>query len=252
MSTTDKSEAAIYAAYRAKYPKWTDVRIVELAENTLGGTFAVVASTTGSGRSNEELCYVDDAGLVRIFESTPELARFLQDKARVLQPARFVAGVEVDVFISHSSKDGQLVRALVKLIRASLNLPSSRIRCSSIDGYRLPAGTSIDAALRTEIHGSRALVAVITPASAASTYVLFELGARWGAQLPMLPLLASGASREQLQGPLSAINALDCDEPGQLHQFIEQLADSLHVPRERVAAYESSIREVADASRQSR
>jgi hypothetical protein len=52
--------------------------------------------------------------------------------------------------------------------------------CTSVDGFRLAAGVDTDEALRAAVLQSKTLVGVITPASQKSSYVLFELGARWG------------------------------------------------------------------------
>lgn len=45
----------------------------------------------------------------------------------------------IKVFISHSSKDVELVSKLINLFRDALNISPSEIRCTSIEGYRLPA-----------------------------------------------------------------------------------------------------------------
>src|SRR5688572_19277140 len=96
----------------------------------------------------------------------------------------------VDVFISHSSQDSQLARQVVDLLRSSLNLRAQQIRCTSVDGYRLPAGANTDQQLREEALAARAFIGIISPFSLTSAYVLFELGARWGAGQPLFPLLA--------------------------------------------------------------
>jgi hypothetical protein len=83
------------------------------------------------------------------------------------------------VLISHSSRDVDLASALIELLRAGLGLVATQIRCSSVDGYRLPAGVDTDAQLRKEIANAGVLVGLLTPSSLSSTYVLFELGARW-------------------------------------------------------------------------
>ncbi len=84
------------------------------------------------------------------------------------------------IFISHSSQDLEIVKSLVRLIRGSLNLSSEKIRCTSLNGHRLPAGVGTDDRLKQEIFDCEVLIGIITPISLESYYVLFELGARWG------------------------------------------------------------------------
>lgn len=114
---------------------------------------------------------------------------------------------DILVLISHSSKDRALAEALIELLRAGLGLLATQIRCTSVDGYRLPAGVNTDTQLRREIADAGVLVGLLTPNSISSTYVLFELGVRWGIERPMIPLLA-GVTPEEMRGPHRVLNAL--------------------------------------------
>ena len=124
--------------------------------------------------------------------------------------------MSMKVFISHSSRDVVVVEFLIDLLRKALNLKSEEIRCTSVDGYRMPGGASVDETLRVEVHDAELLIGIVTPASLKSAYVMFELGARWGAGKRMIPLLASGATPNHLGGPLAGLNALDASQIGQL------------------------------------
>jgi len=96
----------------------------------------------------------------------------------------------ISVFISHSSKDAGLALALIELLKGGLGLLSDQIRCSSVDGYRLPVGVNTEAKLREEVNEARVVIGLITPSSLSSAFVMFELGARWGANQFLAPLLA--------------------------------------------------------------
>jgi hypothetical protein len=128
--------------------------------------------------------------------------------------------------MSHSGKDVGLASELTELLRAGIGLRAEQIRCSSVDGYRLPGGANTEDQLRAEINAAKVLIGLITPNSLSSTYVLFELGARWGAKLFMIPLLA-GIKPEEMHGPLSLLNALSCNSEHQLHQLLADVARPL-------------------------
>lgn len=145
------------------------------------------------------------------------------------------------LFISHSARDSAIVERLIALFRSALNLRAHDIRCTSVDGYRLPWGTKTDRVLRKDIEGAQVLVAVISDASVNSMYVLFELGACWGLQKPLLPLLAPGVSAELLSGPLQNMNALRMDSSAQLHQVVQELASRLNVSSENAAVYQRDV-----------
>lgn len=147
----------------------------------------------------------------------------------------------VDVFISHSNEDSQLARQLVDLLRSSLNLRAQQIRCTSVDGYRLPAGADADEQLREEALAARAFIGILSPFSLTSAYVLFELGARWGAKRPLIPLLAPGTGPQALRGPLTGLNALSCESAAQLHQLVSDVGETLGIEAESPAVYQSNI-----------
>ena len=152
------------------------------------------------------------------------------------------------VFISHDSDDVELAKALVNLLQKSLLLASRDIRCSSVDGYRLEGGVSFDEKLRTEVHEAELVIGLITPHSLQSLYVAFELGARWGIAKPMIPILASGATPDHLGGPLSGINALDCNNESQMSQLLEDSARHLGVRLESASGYLPEIQMLSKLS----
>lgn len=151
------------------------------------------------------------------------------------------------IFVSHSSQDSQTAEAIVRLLRLAFNLAPADIRCTSVDGYRLPAGSDTDAQLRNEVLGAQVLIGILSPQGMSSAYVLFELGARWGAQKPLVPLLAPGIGPEILKGPVSGLNALRSDSEPQLHQLISDLASYLGRPANSPASYAAELKAIASA-----
>lgn len=155
------------------------------------------------------------------------------------------------IFISHSSNDVEVAKALVDLLRKALNLRSDEIRCTSVDGYRMQAGVPVDERLRTEVYEAELLIGIITPTSLRSAYVMFELGARWGAEKPMIPLLASGVTPEHLGGPLAGINALEAHQSGQVHQLLQDAAGYLNTTLDHPSSYTTAVGELVRRSEES-
>jgi len=152
----------------------------------------------------------------------------------------------IDVFISHSNQDSDIAETLIELLESALDLPSDSIRCTSVDGYRLPAGASTDDSLRREVHNSKVLIGLITSNSMESPYVLFELGARWGSDKSMFPVLAKGAKHEILGGPLNGLNVLNGNREAELHQFVEDIAQELDLEVGRTSQYRKYISRFVD------
>jgi hypothetical protein len=155
----------------------------------------------------------------------------------------------VDIFISHSSQDADLAAHLVDLLRSALNLRVNQVRCTSVDGYRLPAGADSDQQLRDEALEATTFIGILSPFSLASAYVLFELGARWGAKKSIMPLLAPGVGPQALRGPLTGINALSCDSAAQLHQLVSDVAAALGMSVESAAVYQRHVDSIVYLSR---
>ena len=151
---------------------------------------------------------------------------------------------EIAVFISHSSRDLPVASALARLLEQGLGLNREEIRCTSAPEYRLSAGVDFDDVLRTEVAAARMLIGLVTPHSRESEYVLFELGARWGARLPLVPLLACGSTSTDLPVPLARLNAVTSYEGAQLHQLLNDVAAQLNRKVRPAHSYDGELKEV--------
>ncbi|HVW15854.1 MAG TPA: toll/interleukin-1 receptor domain-containing protein [Mucilaginibacter sp.] len=156
-------------------------------------------------------------------------------------PLKSSSEPSLDIFISHSSADVEIVKTLIDLLRSALPIPAAKIRCTSVDGYRLPAGASTDQVLRNEVNNCKVLIGAISPKSMTSAYVLFELGARWGQEKPMLPVVIGTEGKTFLRGPLSGINALDLSQTAQVHQLVGDIAGLLKIKQEKPAVYTAHL-----------
>lgn len=117
----------------------------------------------------------------------------------------------IKIFISHSAKDRDFAAAVVDLLEATLNIPPDAIRCTSVDGYKLEAGDSPET-LRLNIQSCDVLVALLTPASLESGFVLMELGAAWGFNKRICPVLAPRLTFNLLPGPSGPLHAVMADD----------------------------------------
>ena len=156
----------------------------------------------------------------------------------------------LQIFISHSSHDTDLAKQLIDLLRVALPIDPIGIRCTSVNGYRLEGGADANEQIRTEIWRARVFIGLLTPTSLASTYVLFELGARWGAKLQLKPLLAAGMHSGALRAPLSSLNALSCDHEEQVLQLIREIAQNLGIQAHHADSYLSNVRTLVRRSQE--
>jgi len=148
---------------------------------------------------------------------------------------------DMDIFISHCSSDVEIAKSVIEIVRKAFNIESKKIRCTSVPGYKLPAGASTDEQLKGEIFSSKAFIGLITRDSIISTYVLFELGARWGIDLPLIPLICDKSGVSLLNGPIKNINALSAIDSSDMLQFLNDLGDILDLKPENPSGYIADI-----------
>ncbi|NOZ46661.1 MAG: toll/interleukin-1 receptor domain-containing protein [Chlorobi bacterium] len=148
---------------------------------------------------------------------------------------------KMEIFISHSSADIDIAKLVIEIIRKAFNIESKKIRCTSVPGHKLPAGASTNEQLKEEIFSSKAFIGLITKVSVSSTYVLFELGARWGVNLPLIPLICDKGGTSLLNGPIKNINALSAIDSSDMLQFLNDLGDILNSKPEDPSGYIGDI-----------
>ena len=153
------------------------------------------------------------------------------------------------IFISHSSEDKDLADRLVSLFRQALNLSSDDIRYTSSPGFGLTTGEPILEALRKDVKEAAVVIGLLTTNSLNSTWVTFELGARWGLGLRLFPLCAKGLKPGNLPEPLKSLTALDCADEAQLQRLLEDVAQKLAIDLDRGSSYSHLVVQCAGAAR---
>jgi hypothetical protein len=76
----------------------------------------------------------------------------------------------------------------------------------------------------------------------ASIYVMFELGARWGANRYLAPIMIGGIKGGDLKAPLSATHAVSGASEADIHQLIDDLSQRLELAPEKPAVYSKALK----------
>jgi hypothetical protein len=95
------------------------------------------------------------------------------------------------VFLSHSRTRAGVAELVINLLRPALNLGAQEIRCTSVDGYRLPGGADADEQPTEELLATPVFIGLPSHATFESAYVLFEPRARWAGPRLMRQSLGS-------------------------------------------------------------
>jgi len=84
------------------------------------------------------------------------------------------------IFISHSSKDIEVVKSFVEnILILGLDIPSERIFCTSMEGHGVKSGQYIPDRIKEEIHLSSIALLFISKNYKSSEVCLNEVGAAW-------------------------------------------------------------------------
>ena len=152
----------------------------------------------------------------------------------------------INIFISHSSKDTDLVIKFLRLLRSAFLIPSEEIRCTSVDGFKLPIGTKTSEKLKYEVVDSKLFIGIITKNSLASLYTCFELGARWATGNPFLPIICDKDGVGLLKAPLTEINAAVANDRNSVLQLLSQIGEELNIKQENITVFNNDLDEFVD------
>jgi hypothetical protein len=103
----------------------------------------------------------------------------------------------VKVFISHSHINVSFMELICAFLKTS-ELVDEEIRCTSVAGHGFELGEMVQAAIRREIKASKIVIGIFTRESLASSNVMLELGAGWGFNKVLIPILGPGIQESDL------------------------------------------------------
>jgi hypothetical protein len=131
------------------------------------------------------------------------------------------------VFVSHASADKLYVEAFVDdiLIRGCGLKPTTDIFYSSGADTGIASGADLMADVRKHVGSTTLVVAMITPMFQTRPVCIAELGAAWGRDGVLFPLLAPGMPRTDLEGVIPGLAARPSDDPGTLDELAERIKE---------------------------
>lgn len=127
------------------------------------------------------------------------------------------------VFISHSSGDLVFARKLSNLLSRGANV-------QVFTTEDLSAGEKWETKLRHELASADVVLALLTPNSVDSKWVLHEVGAAWALEKPIIPVITRRDVLNKMPVPLDrtkVIELTDIDSPENADRFVGAFEDSL-------------------------
>lgn len=101
-----------------------------------------------------------------------------------------VEGKGIKIFISHASKDKEIVDAFIDVIlHGALSVPITNIFCVSTDGTKIQSGEDWRKSIASSLLSAKINFLIITPNYKESEVCLNEMGAAWVTSALVLPLI---------------------------------------------------------------
>lgn len=147
----------------------------------------------------------------------------------------------IKVFISHCIADDSLAQALADCLAGATTLKNEEIRCSSALAYRLPADRDYATTLREDIGEDSVVIGLVTRHTLANSWVLFDLGAAWGARKKLIPMVTDEIDGKLLPAPLSGRDIARMTAIRDVAQFIDEVSYMVNVTSRPVAQIAEAI-----------
>ena len=118
------------------------------------------------------------------------------------------------IFISHSSKDVEIVNAFVDLIlQNGLSVSINDVFCTSTDGAEIKSGDDWRNAIRDNLLSAKIIFLIITPNYKESEICMNEMGAAWITDAKVLPLIVP---------PINYKSVGVIQEPKQIEELLDE------------------------------
>lgn len=128
------------------------------------------------------------------------------------------------IFISHASRDRELVDELADLLKIGSGVPHNSIFNTDGAGAGVPSGVRFNEYIRSKVQGTGMVIAVLSPAFLSSAFCLAEIGAAWALQEDFFPLAVPGLDRSRFGGVLDGVQVRFLDDPVALAELHDRVS----------------------------
>lgn len=142
---------------------------------------------------------------------------------------------EKTVFISHATKDKEIIDAFVDIIlHGALNISIEEIFCTSTDGTKIESGADWRNSIRDSLMSAKINFLIITPNYKESEICMNEMGAAWVTSATVIPLMIEPINYKTV-GVIQEPNQIEkiLDE-GSLDRIKDVIQEKLNIPAKQI------------------
>ena len=137
--------------------------------------------------------------------------------------------VSKSIFISHASADKSLVECFVDVVLGNAcEVKAADIFCTSLEGMKIPVGTpSFIDFIRKQIQQPKLVILIISPNYLASQFCLCEMGACWGMELPVFPIVVPPLKPSEVKATLAVTLSASIQELSTLEELCDRVGQDV-------------------------
>lgn len=146
--------------------------------------------------------------------------------------------MNAQVFISHAAKDESLVEDLADLLHVGIGVQPDDIFCSSLPGMSIPTGEAFVQYIKSQIAHPKLVLLIVSEEFLKSAFCQNEVGASWGLDLPMWPLLVPPVVYSDVRGVLADAQLKKIEDKESLNDLRDDLIKILKLQPYRTSHWE--------------
>ena len=126
------------------------------------------------------------------------------------------------IFISHASKDKDIVEELIELLEL-IGVKSDQIFCSSFEGYGIPLGDNFLETIKTQLTNDSLVLFVLTENFYQSAVCMCEMGAAWVLSKKHIPIVVPPLDYADIRGVIPNTEGLKINDTQKWNSLKQQI-----------------------------
>lgn len=132
------------------------------------------------------------------------------------------------IFISHASKDADVVEEIIELLEA-IGVESNQIFCTSFEGYGIDLGENFLDAIKTELSSDSMVLFLLSENFYKSPVCMCEMGAAWVLSKEHIPIVVPPLTYSDIQGVLTLTQGMLLTDSLKLNSFKEKIEKTFNI-----------------------
>lgn len=165
-------------------------------------------------------CFREDFAI--LISSIKQYIEDFEELSDVSLPAQITDKPVSKIFISHASKDSEVVEEVIEILE-SIGLESNQIFCTSFDGYGIEFGENFLDSIKNELSSDSLVIFILSKSFYESPVCLCEMGATWVLAKEHIPVLVPPLDFKDIKGVIPLSQGFKINDPLKLNLFKEKI-----------------------------